>query len=231
MKTLSAAVLAATFVAGMAFVAPAQASVLYNNAPDLTGSQNGNCPYNTACGGSTGYAAQAFTLTGTSTITSVGFNSIVLGSGAFGSLASYQFLAADGAGGLPGSLLASGGGATLTAVAGPVGTIFPTTSYSFAVAPLILGAGTYYAAIHEVTTNSSDFLSKGVATSGGAQSIDGGASWTTGYAGFQSVALSLDGTTAVPEPATMALLGTGMLGLGLVRRRVQVFENVAEVHK
>ena len=192
-----------------------QAAVLYQNGPDLSGTQNGECQFDSACGN--WFAAQEFTLAGPATITSVGYNSIVFG--ATGTAADYQFLKANGAGGLPGSLIASGLASPLTVMAGPTGTNYSTQSYSFNVAPLALTAGTYYVAFHELSTNSSDYLSRGVATSGAAQSFDGGLTYMAGYDGFQSIAASISGSTSIPEPASFALLGAGLLGLGLTRNK------------
>ncbi|HEY5301350.1 MAG TPA: PEP-CTERM sorting domain-containing protein [Acetobacteraceae bacterium] len=193
--------------------------MIYANPPDLSNTQDGQCPYNSVCGAGMVYAAQEFTLAGPVTITSVGFNSIVLGSGQTGTAANYQFLDANGAGGLPGTLITSGAGAPLTATSGPVGARFASTNYSFDITPLMLAAGDYYVSIQEVTTNSSDFLSRGSAASGAAESVDGGVTYSAGYAGFDSIAVSLKGGTAIPEPATLVVLGVGLLGLAMARRK------------
>jgi hypothetical protein len=207
----------AFLIAAVSATAAARATVLFDNPPDLSSTQDGSCLYDTACEPHW-YAAQAFTLTGPATVTSVDFNSIVLGNGATGSAANYQFLLADGPGGLPRTLAASGLGEPLTATNGPTGTSFPTIEYSFGVTSFSLLPGTYYVAIQLMSTNASDYLSRGVAPSGAAQSTDGGLTYSAGDGVFQSIAVSVEGTS-IAEPASLALLGVGLLGLGFVASR------------
>ncbi len=203
-----------------AIAAPSRAAVIYSNVPDLSSSQLANCAYNTVCGpklfGRTAFAAQAFTLAAPATVGVISYNAIV-SLGIYATGANYVILSADGAGGLPGTVVAHGADIALTVTTGPIGVNNPTTDYSFEIDPLWLAAGSYYVAIQDITTNQFDFLSKGVATSGAAQSNDGGSTWALKYEVFTSVAVSL--STPLPEPTSMALLGVGVAGLSLRRRR------------
>jgi PEP-CTERM motif len=211
---------AALLIAAVFATTTASATVLFDNPPDLSSTQDGSCLYDTTCEPHW-YAAEAFSLTGAATVTSVDFNSIVLGNGATGSAANYQFLLADGPGGLPRTLVASGLGEPITATNGPTGTSFPTIEYSFGVTSFNLLPGTYYVAIQLVSTNASDYLSAGVATSGAAQSTDGGLTYSAGYGVFRTIAVSVEGTR-IAEPASLALLGVGLLGtLAFARRRTR----------
>ena len=218
--------LSTILASGLAASGAASATVLFQNLPDLTGNQIGSCRYNTTCGpsllGSTYYGAQKFTLTQAATATSAGFNSIVY-DGVFASGVNWLILAANGTGGLPGATLFSGTNTAVTHAVGPVGNLRPTTDYSFGFTPASLAAGSYYLAVQAITTNRNDFLSKGVADSGAAESGDGGASWASGYSYeneglIPSVAMSLTGTfdNNVPEPGSLALL---LVGLAAIYRR------------
>lgn len=201
----------------------AQAATLFSNGPDLSNGQTGDCVYNTTCGpqftGDT-YAAQLFTLGSASTVSGFGFNAILLAD-AYGTAANYRVYSAT-ADNAPGALIASGT-AALSHVAGPSGPSFQTTDYSFGVSPLDLAAGNYVFAVQNVTTNFNDYLSKGAGSSGAFTSADGGLTFSPGYRGFDSAAVSVFGNAAagVPEPATWALmiLGFGAVGGSMRYRR------------
>ena len=74
--------------AALALSAPpaVQAAVLYDNPPDLSAGQNGDCVYNTTCGpaieggGSTTYLAQQFAFISGETVNQIDWNAIVTGS-------------------------------------------------------------------------------------------------------------------------------------------------------
>jgi hypothetical protein len=206
-------------------MAPARADVVYQNPADLSGAESGNCLFNSACASAAGapqrYAAQEFTLGSAATIAAIGFTTVLQGSG-YGTLANWMLLNADGTGGLPGTVVASGTGAALSHANGAAGSLDGTTiDYSFNVTAFSLMAATaYYVAVQEFSAEQNDYLLQGLATSGAANSLDGGASWSAFYVDKTSVAVTLYGSaTNISEPGSLMLIGTGVLGLTLRRRR------------
>lgn len=210
-----------TLMASILLVSVAHADTLYSNAP--AAGFFGDCYFNTTCAADLGagndFAAQEFTLASNSTITSAGFITSLRGT-TTGASVNYGFYTVSA--GLPSTLIESGS-SSMTGTAGQTIEGFIQESYSFNVLPTSLASGSYYFAIQEVTSNPQDYLHQGVAGSGAAETHNGGLTFTSGYEGFSSVAVSLDGTTApvgvTPEPNSLALLGTGVLAmLGAVRR-------------
>lgn len=207
--------------------APARADVLYQNAPDLSlQRQQGSCAFNTACSGIVGliYAAQEFRLAADATVRSIGFNTIFQGT-TYGTGANWMILTE--AAGLPATVVGSGTTGSLLATTGPVGAGLydqTTIDYSFNIADLSLTAGTnYFLALEEISSDPNDFISQGVASIGAAQRPDSGTTWSAGYVGgLTSIAVSLsDSSVAMPEPGSLALIGTGLLCLTLRRRRTR----------
>jgi len=205
----------------------ASAGVIYDNPTDNAA---GDCSFNTTCAADVGrgndFAAQLFTLADAATVKSASFTTFDSGSG--GPTANWAFYQADGAGGLPGTLVSSGSSSILANVT--IGTLFGfyNTNQNFFDLPSVsLGAGSYYFAVQYVTPTFQNYLSRGVAGSGAAETFNGGGSWQQNYENMPSVAVALYDTSygsaggGVPEPASWALMigGFGLAGATLRRRR------------
>jgi hypothetical protein len=186
------------------------ASVLYNNgAPNQA---NGN--EMTAW-----IQAENFTLSAPATITDVRFWD---GEGVYNGSITWQIYA--DAGGAPGALLYSGNTAadTRTLTGLNVASSFTEYQDDFSIGAVALGAGTYWLGLHNGPLSIVDYDSfywettnPNLTTTGMEDATPFGDGWSNAFMLFDN------GQTPVPEPSTFLLLGAGLAGVGLLRRRMR----------
>jgi hypothetical protein len=220
----------AVVAAAISFGSNAFASLVYSNPydPAITG----NCMFSSICGTAQGkpndFGAQSFTLAATTTIQSASFTELDVSTSS--TAVNWMFLRANGAGGLPGTLVASGASSIFSTTVGLWGvrqSSYTINQENFDVGSVTLNAGTYYFAVHSTSSAYSTYLSTGSTSSGAAETPDGGLTWTGTYQTHPSIAISLDSTalssavSAVPEPSTWAMMLLGFAGVGFMgyRRR------------
>jgi PEP-CTERM motif len=220
---------ATTLFAGITSVSAGGVVTVYDNP--WTSGGGGNCGFSTVCAANFGlgdvFAAQSFKLTSTQTITAASFTETDLGRQPFA--ATWMFYEADGAGGLPGSELASGTssdglfGAAVGSVAA-----YTVHQENFNLSTSVtLGPGEYYFAVQAISPVEETYLQT-ASLPKSAETFDGGATWVSGYGGaIDGVAVGLyNGTftgvpnpNTIPEPSTWAMMLLGFVGLGFVRYR------------
>lgn len=201
------------------------ANTAYSNPAD--GSGRGDCLFEVACGtdaypGTDTFAAQAFTLSSVTVINGGDFTELDYGSSKAAQNITWGFLQNDGAGGLPGTILASGVDSITSDTAGS-----GYRTLGFSLGTVALGPGTYYFAFQVDGGPFTNFLAWGAAESGAATSQDGGVTWVANYSPYGSgyyggeSSVAIDLFTAAPEPAAwaMMLVGVGLVG-GVARRKL-----------
>jgi hypothetical protein len=206
----------------MAVATPAMAATIYDLPPNFV---DGNCVFNTTCGppntGNT-FAAQAFSLAQNMNVTEGTFT-VFNNTSTAPSSVNYLFLAADGANGLPGTVLFSGNSAITSRTSIGRGFGFDAVRTGFSVSGVTLGSGNYYLGLQAVSSEFQVYLANADGT-GAAESDDGGVTFSPDYQGAKAVATSLSGVvSAAPEPATWAMMlgGFGMVGSAMRYRRRQ----------
>jgi hypothetical protein len=197
----------------------AGAAVIYNNPwTDV----NADCAFSCV----NGQLAQRFTINNASVISSASFTEFHDGvNQPTPPSVNWEFLNADGVGGLPGTVVASGS-SSLTATLVGSGTFGGGISRdvyqeSFGIAPTVsLASGEYYFALNVPVTDV--LLIYGAESGGGAMIVPGGAwQFYTHNDIPQSFAVSLNGeqVRAIPEPSTWAMMILGFAGIGFMAYR------------
>jgi hypothetical protein len=218
MIKLVGAIVGIATIFSLQFGGTAGAAVIYNNPwTDV----NADCAF--SCGG--GQLAQRFTINNASVVNSASFTEFHDGvNQPTPTSANWEFLNADGVGGLPGTVVASGS-SSLTATllgSGFFGGGISRDVYqeNFDIAPTVLASGEYYFALNVPVTDV--LLIFGTENGGGAR-IVGAGPWQfyTLNQVPRSFAVSLNGdeVASVPEPSTWAMMILGFAGVGFMAYR------------
>jgi hypothetical protein len=204
-------------VALLATATPSAAQIVHNN-----GAPNGQAGFDIF---NDFRAADDFTVTGSLGFDLIRFWGLLPAGSTYAPTIFWQIL--TDAGGVPGSSAVASGSVLAQSTlrtALPVG--FDSWQFDLAIGPQILGPGIFWLALHDGAigdiTDSSLLWEVTGSQIGSQFAVDfiPANDWTGNWGG--DLAFQLESTpqiTATPEPATMALVGTGLFGLAAARRR------------